>query len=142
MAIIKRRSQAVWNGNLKDGDGQISTGSGVLQETSYSFATRFEDKPGTNPEELIAAAHAACFSMALANMLSGKGYTVRAINTEATCHLSSDELAITGMHLQTRGKVAGIDEATFKQIAEEAKHGCPVSKALGAIDIQMDAALA
>lgn len=142
MPMIKRRAQVVWMGDLKSGTGQMSTESTVLEKTGYSFSTRFEDEPGTNPEELIAAAHAACFSMALANMLSEKGYTVRSIETEAVCKLSPDQLAITGMELQTTGNVDDIDAETFQEIAEEAKEGCPVSKALGAISIEMDAKLA
>lgn len=147
MADIKRTGEATWNGKLRDGTGEISSTSGVLDETPYSFHTRFEQEPGTNPEELIAAAHAACFSMAFAATLENKGYDPQQIQTRAVCSLTPQEgggFKITKMRLESRGKVEGIDEATFKQIAAEAdKEGCPVSILLrDGLEIELDAALA
>lgn len=144
MADIERTAEAVWNGDLRSGTGQISSTSGVLKAVPYSFGTRFEQAPGTNPEELIAAAHAACYSMALAATLGRKGYQPEHVETRAICHLTPQQpsgFKITKMRLETRGRVPGIDEATFKQIAEEAEKGCPVSNALRSIDIELDAKL-
>lgn len=145
MADIKRTAKAVWNGDLRSGKGRIASSSGVLKDTPYSFATRFEDAPGTNPEELIAAAHAACYSMAFAHTLSGKGYQPERIETRAICSLSPQEeggFKITKMRLETRGQVSGIDETTFRQVAQEAERGCPVSNALrGGVEIEVDATL-
>jgi osmotically inducible protein OsmC len=145
MADIKRTAEAVWNGDLRSGNGRIATASGVLKDEPYSFVTRFKDSPGTNPEELIAAAHSACYSMAFAHTLSTKGHQPQQIKTRATCTLSPKEeggFKITKMHLDVRGKVGGIDERTFRQIAEEAEKGCPVSNALrGGVKITLDAAL-
>lgn len=144
MAEIKRKARAVWNGDLRAGKGRMSSDSGVLKEAAYSFHTRFENEPGTNPEELIAAAHAGCFSMAFANELSSAGYQVESIKTEATCVMESQEgggFAITTMRLKTEGKVSGIDAATFEQIGQQAKAGCPVSGALRALKIELDATL-
>ena len=147
MADIRRRAEATWSGDLRSGSGRMSSTSGVLKNVRYSFTTRFENEPGTNPEELLAAAHAGCYSMALAHMLSTKGYTVESIETKATCHLTPQPAGgfkITKMHLQVRGRVAGIDEATFKQIAQETdERGCPVSVLLHpGLTIDLDAALA
>jgi osmotically inducible protein OsmC len=132
MADITRTANAVWQGDLRGGNGQVSTPSGVLQDDAYSFVTRFENSPGTNPEELIAAAHAACFSMAFAATLSKKGYSPQRIATHAT--LSMDKLeagfTVTKMRLEVEGQVEGMDEATFGQIAEEAEKGCPISRLL------------
>jgi osmotically inducible protein OsmC len=132
MADLKRKAQAEWVGNLREGQGAISTESGVLRSEHYSFGTRFEQKPGTNPEELIAGAHAACYSMAFSLTLSEKGYKPRSIATEATCFLTKkdDGFAITKMVLDVKGDVPDLDEATFKEIAEEADKGCPVSNLL------------
>ena len=145
MADIKRTAEAVWNGDLRSGNGRIASSSGVLKDTPYSFATRFEDAPGTNPEELIAAAHAACYSMAFAHTLSSKGYQPERIETRAICSLSPQKeggFKITKMRLEARGQVPGIDEATFRQIAQEAERGCPVSNALrGGVAIELDATL-
>jgi osmotically inducible protein OsmC len=145
MADIKRTAEAVWKGNLRDGKGRIASSSGVLKNTPYSFATRFEDAPGTNPEELIAAAHAACYSMAFAHTLSSKGYQPERVETHAICSLSPQEeggFRITKMRLETRGQVPGIDETTFRQVAQEAERGCPVSNALrGGVEIEVDATL-
>jgi osmotically inducible protein OsmC len=145
MADIKRTAKAVWNGDLRGGKGRIASSSGVLKDTPYSFATRFKDAPGTNPEELIAAAHAACYSMAFADTLSSKGYQPERIETRAICLLSPGEeggFKITKMRLETRGQVPGIDETTFRQVAQEAERGCPVSNALrGGVEIELEASL-
>jgi osmotically inducible protein OsmC len=145
MADIKRTAKAVWNGDLRGGKGRIASSSGVLKDTPYSFATRFKDAPGTNPEELIAAAHAACYSMAFADTLSSKGYQPERIETHAICLLSPGEeggFKITKMRLETRGQVPGIDETTFRQVAQEAERGCPVSNALrGGVEIELEASL-
>jgi lipoyl-dependent peroxiredoxin len=145
MANIERKASAIWKGDLRRGRGRISSESGLLQDAIYSFGTRFESEPGTNPEELIAAAHAACFSMAFANTLAQKGYDPQSIETHATCTLASREgggFEITTMHLQTRGKVPDLDDATFKKIAHQADEGCPVSRLLRpGLEIKVDAAL-
>jgi osmotically inducible protein OsmC len=145
MADIERTANAVWNGDLRSGNGQISSTSGVLDNTPYSFATRFENKPGTNPEELIAAAHSACFSMAFAGTLSRKGHQPQQIETTATCVLSPQQpsgFKITKMRLESQVKVDGLDDETFQQIAREAEAGCPVSNALrGSLEIELHASL-
>jgi lipoyl-dependent peroxiredoxin len=131
---MQRKASAVWKGGLKDGKGTISAPSGVLKETQYSFSTRFENGQGTNPEELIAAAHAGCFSMALSGQLGGANLTAESISTTVT--LSLDKLdsgwAITASHIDVVGKVPGADAATFQKYAEAAEKGCPVSKVLNA----------
>jgi osmotically inducible protein OsmC len=136
MADLNRTAGAVWQGGLRRGSGRINSDSGVLADTPYSFGTRFQDVPGTNPEELIAAAHAACFSMAFAADLEGAGYSPESIETQATCTVSSvpeGGFRITRMRLVTQGSVPDIDNETFQQIAQAAKEGCPVSNALRAI---------
>jgi osmotically inducible protein OsmC len=139
---MQRKASAVWKGGLKDGKGTVSAASGVLSNTPYSFTTRFESTPGTNPEELIAAAHAACFSMALSAQLGGANLTPESISTTAT--LSLDKLdagwAITAVHLDVTAKVPKADDAAFRKAAEDAKSGCPVSKVLNA-KITMNAKL-
>src|SRR4051812_32581960 len=137
-----RKATAQWNGGLKDGKGAISTDSGVLSDTQYSFSTRFEDGIGTNPEELIAAAHAGCFSMALSGQLGQAGLPADSITTTAEVRLEKLEsgFAITKVHLTVRASVPGADEAAFTTAANNAKAGCPVSKVLNA-EITMDAAL-
>jgi osmotically inducible protein OsmC len=145
MTDIERSSTAVWTGDLPSGEGTISTESAVLRDEEYTFATRFKDAPGTNPEELIAAAHAGCYSMAIANVLSEKGYEVEGIETTATVHLSPQDggFAITKSALEVRGRVPDIDEATFKQLAEEADGACPVSNLLRpGLEIELEAMLA
>ncbi len=131
---MQRKASAVWRGGLKDGKGSISAPGGVLANTPYSFTTRFENSPGTNPEELIAAAHAACFSMALSAQLGGANLTAESISTNVT--LSLDKLdsgwTITASHLDVVGRVPGADAATFQKYAEAAEKGCPVSKVLNA----------
>src|SRR6266536_3589866 len=138
-----RESTAQWQGSLREGTGALRLGSGAY-EGSYSFVSRFEEGQGTNPEELIAAAHAGCYSMAFANMLSQAGYTPNAIDTTAKVHLERTDagFAITRIDLVTRGDVPGIAQAEFTKHAEAAKAGCPVSRALGAVgEITLDAAL-
>jgi osmotically inducible protein OsmC len=134
---------AVWRGGLKDGKGAISTKSGALKDYPYGFASRFEGKPGTNPEELIAAAHAGCFTMALSLILGEAGLTADEMNTQAdvTLEKQGDGFAITKVHLTLRAKIPGTDEAKFQELAAKAKAGCPVSKLLKA-EITLDAALA
>jgi len=139
---MQRKASAVWKGGLKDGKGAVSSDSGVLNSTPYSFATRFENTPGTNPEELIAAAHAACFSMALSAQLGGANLTPASISTTATLTLEKLEsgFTITAVHLDVVGRVPNADEAAFQKAAENAKTGCPVSKVLKA-NITMSAKL-
>jgi len=131
---MQRKASAVWKGGLKEGKGTVSATSGVLSNTPYSFTTRFENTPGTNPEELIAAAHAACFSMALSAQLGGANLTPESISTTATLSLDKLEAgwAITTIQLDVAAKVPGADDAAFQKAAENAKSGCPVSKVLNA----------
>ena len=131
---MQRKASAVWKGGLKDGKGAVSADSGVLSSTPYSFVTRFENTPGTNPEELIAAAHAACFSMALSAQLGAANLTPSSINTTASLSLEKLESgwAITTIHLDVVGRVPNADDAAFQKAAENAKAGCPVSKVLNA----------
>jgi len=139
---MKRNAKAVWKGGLKDGKGTISTDSGVLSETQYSFNTRFEEGKGTNPEELIAAAHAGCFSMALSAQLEDAGLTAESIRTTASVRLDKTDagFAITSVHLDVAARVPGADRQAFETAAQNAKAGCPVSKVLNA-EITMDARL-
>jgi osmotically inducible protein OsmC len=139
---MKRKASAVWQGGLKDGKGAISTDSGVLKSTQYSFSTRFEDGIGTNPEELIAAAHAGCFSMALSGQMGAAGLTVGEISTTATVTLEKLEagFTLTAIHLDVAVKSPGADKAKFEQAAANAKTGCPISRVLNAT-ITMDAKL-
>ncbi|MFT2186221.1 MULTISPECIES: OsmC family protein [Pseudomonas] len=139
---MKKTASAIWQGGLKDGKGLLSTESGALKQNPYGFNTRFEGTPGTNPEELIGAAHAGCFSMALSMMLGEAGLTAERIDTaaEVTLDKQVDGFAITAVHLVLRAKVPGASEALFLEIASKAKEGCPVSKVLNA-KISLDAAL-
>jgi osmotically inducible protein OsmC len=139
---MKRKGLATWSGGIKDGKGTVSTDSGVLENTQFSFSTRFEDGKGTNPEELIAAAHAGCFSMALSGQLGKAGLTAERISTVASVTLdkSPDGFAITAVHLDVTAKVPGAGRQAFDKAATEAKKGCPVSKVLNAA-ITMDAKL-
>lgn len=139
---MKRRASAVWNGGLRDGKGAISTDSGVLSDTQYSFTTRFEDGIGTNPEELIAAAHAGCFSMALSAQLSEAGLTPEKIHTvaEVTLEKLDPGWTVTRVHLSVTAKIPGADRARFETAANEAKAGCPISRLLNA-QISMEAKL-
>ncbi len=136
------KASAVWNGSLKDGSGQISSESGVLSSAAYTFATRFEGSAGTNPEELIAAAHAGCFSMALSAQLGGAGLTPDHVSTTATVTLEQTDggFAVTKVHLDVSAKIPGADQAAFDTAAGNAKAGCPISKLLNA-EISMDATL-
>jgi osmotically inducible protein OsmC len=139
---MKRKASAEWKGGLKDGKGTLSSDSRVLSGTPYSFSTRFEDVPGTNPEELIAAAHAGCFSMALSGQLGSAGFTPESIRTSAAVTLEKGEtgFTITAVHLDVRAKVPGIDRQAFETAANNAKAGCPVSRALN-LTISMEARL-
>lgn len=139
---MKRSANAQWQGSLKDGKGVISTDSGVLENSQYSFGTRFESGKGTNPEELIGAAHAGCFSMALSMILGNAGYTADSIDTKATVTLDEVDggFAITKIHLDVSAKVPNADAQAFAKAANDAKEGCPVSKVLNA-EISMDAKL-
>lgn len=137
-----RKANARWEGGVPDGGGTVRLGSGAF-EGQYSFASRFENGSGTNPEELIGAAHSACFSMALSLGLTQAGTPPDTIETEATVHIvkQGEGFAITRVDLVTRGRVPGIDADGFQQAAQAAKEGCPVSKALAAIEITLDAQL-
>jgi len=127
---MKRKASAVWQGDLKSGKGKISSESGVLSNTQYSFSTRFENGTGTNPEELFAAAHAGCFSMALSAQLAEVGLTAESINTTSTVSLEKQEggFAIPEVHLDVVAKIPNADQAAFNKAAENAKTGCPISK--------------
>ena len=137
-----RKGSAEWRGSLKEGKGTVSTESGVLTNAPYSFVTRFENGKGTNPEELIAAAHAGCFSMALSAQLGGAGITPESVRTTAAVTLEKVEggFAVTSSHLDVTAKIPGVDRAAFEKAANEAKAGCPISKLLNA-KITMDAKL-
>ncbi len=140
MAI--RKAEAVWEGNLQAGKGTMKLGSGAF-EGAYSFKTRFEEEPGTNPEELIGAAHAGCFSMALSGVLGRAGSPPNSIHTVANVYLEKvgEGFKITRIHLNTEGDVPGMDEQTFREHAEAAKKNCPVSQALAATEITLEARL-
>ena len=140
--MATRHSEAEWKGVLKDGQGEIKLGSGSFTG-QYGFQSRFENGPGTNPEELIAAAHAGCFSMALAHALGEKGHKPERVHTVAKVELNQVEggFEIPAIHLETEANVPGIDDATFQTIAEEAKKNCPVSKVLAGAKIDLKAQL-
>lgn len=139
---MKRKASAQWNGTLTKGNGTMKVESGLF-EGQYSFSSRFENGAGTNPEELVGAAHAGCFSMAFSLMLEEAGFDPEQISTEAEVFIEKqgDGFAITKIHLQTEGKVSGASESDFVTIAEKAKEGCPVSQALKAVEITLDAKL-
>jgi osmotically inducible protein OsmC len=139
---MQRSASAHWQGGLKDGRGTITTDSGVLSQTQYSFSTRFENGVGTNPEELIAAAHAGCFSMALSHQLESAGLKADAIDTKAAVTLEKvgAGFTITKIHLELRAKIPNADDAKFQKAAADAKAGCPVSRVLNA-EITLDAKL-
>jgi osmotically inducible protein OsmC len=139
---MARQATAEWKGDLKGGSGHVKTGSGAY-EGNYSFTTRFEDKPGANPEELLGAAHAGCFSMALANMLATAGFVANSVHTTADVHLGKDDkgFLITRIDLTVVGDVPGVDLATFQEHAENAKAGCIVSRALAATPMTLKASL-
>ena len=140
---MNRKGSAVWKGGLKDGKGTVSSASGVLANTQYSFSTRFEDGIGTNPEELIAAAHAACFSMALSGQLGAAGMTAESIDTTATLTMEKLEAGwtTTQVHLDVTARIPGADAAKFQTAANNAKTGCPISRLLNT-KITMEARLA
>ena len=137
-----KNAEAVWNGDLKSGMGTMKLGSGSY-EGSYTFASRFENGKGTNPEELIGAAHAGCYAMAFSNELDGAGFTPNSMDVKAdvTLEMLEEGPKITTIKLTAKGDVPNIDEDKFQEIAEAAKKGCPVSKALAGVDIQLDATL-
>ena len=138
---MKRSASAEWKGDLKSGKGTISTESGVLSDSQYSFKTRFEEGKGTNPEELVAAAHAGCFSMALSLELANFDLTADSLKTTAAVTLEkTDQGFVTKVHLDLKAKIPGADNATFQKAADNAKKGCPISKLLNA-EITLDAAL-
>lgn len=138
--VIKKSGSAHWTGGLKDGMGQISSESGALNAHPYGFKTRFEGVKGTNPEELVGAAHAACFTMALSLILGEAGLTATSLDTKAVVSLDKvgDGFAITGIELNLSGTVPDTDEARFTELANKAKEGCPVSKALAAVPISLN----
>jgi osmotically inducible protein OsmC len=140
---MERSASAVWNGSLKEGKGTISTQSGVLKSAQYSFSTRFENGIGTNPEELIAAAHAGCFTMALSAELGKASLTPDSIETSAVVTMEKTDagFTVTKIHLTTKAKVPGADKAKFDEIANGAKVGCPISRLLKAAEITLDAQL-
>lgn len=144
MADIARKASAQWSGDLMKGAGKISTESGTLQGAQYSFKTRFESGVGTNPEELLAAAHAGCFSMQLSAMLAGDGHTPQDVQTEATCEMvrSGPGFKVSTMRLKVTGKVEGIDQATFEKYAAKAADLCPLSNVMkGNVEIVHEATL-
>jgi len=143
---MKRKATAIWQGNGLEGTGKLTSTSGVLNQTPYSFVTRFQNedgRAGTNPEELIAAAHGGCFAMALSFMLTGAGFVPDELKVEATVTIEHvrDHFEITGIHLELTGKVPEITEVKFLELADAAKAGCPVSKALQAVAITLSAKL-
>ncbi len=135
---MKRSATAVWNGSGKEGTGKVNSQSGLFSNANYSYHSRFEDGPGTNPDELIAAAHAGCFSMKLSFVLGAAGFEPESIETN--CAITLENGAITNSHLTVKAKVPGIDEQKFQECAKDAKENCPVSKALN-MDITMEASL-
>lgn len=140
---MDRSASAVWQGGLKDGKGTISTQSGVLKDSQYSFSTRFENGIGTNPEELIAAAHAGCFTMALSGQLSSVDKAPEQLETTAvvTMEKTDDGPTVSKIHLKTRAKVPGIEKEEFEKLATKAKETCPISRLLKAAEISLDAQL-
>lgn len=145
MTSLHHTARASWSGDLRGGNGQMTADSGAFSEVLYSFSTRFENQPGSNPEELIAAAHAACYSMAFAGVLARAGYNPEQISTEATCTVESKPeggFRISRMRLVTRGRVSGIDAETFKELARQGEQSCPVSNLLRCgLEIELDADL-
>ena len=143
---IERRASATWEGDLRSGTGRFDLASGAISGQEVTFASRFEEEPGgkTSPEELIAAAHATCLSMALANGLAQDGHPPTRLETDAVCTLDQTDAGfrITTMRLTVRGEVDGIDDGAFQAAAQQAKEGCPVSNALGDVEISVDASLA
>ena len=140
---MDRTASAIWHGDLKTGKGDISTQTGTLNQAQYSFKSRFEEGVGTNPEELIAAAHAGCYSMAFSNELATAGHVADSVSTTAVVTMVpvDGKPTVTRIHLTTEGKVPGIDAAEFDRIAHAAKEGCPISRLLAAAEITLDAKL-
>ncbi len=142
---IERNAGVVWTGDLRRGQGVLGVGSGVIQDVTYTYATRFENAPGTNPEELLAAAHAACYSMALAGELTRQGHTPEQVQTRATCTVAPQPgggWKITRMHLDVQATAPGLDQATFEQVAQEAERNCPVSNVIrNGLQIELNAVL-
>ena len=140
--MSKNTASAIWKGDLKNGNGFIKLTSAAL-EANYTFSSRFENGKGTNPEELVAAAHAACFSMALSNIVAGKGYSPEEISTVAVATLSDpgNGFMITAIELSTEARIKGIDESTFLELANDAKANCPISKTLSSVNISLKAKL-
>ncbi|HXA02020.1 MAG TPA: OsmC family protein [Cytophagaceae bacterium] len=138
-----RTANATWNGDLKTGKGIVSSESGLFKDAAYNFAQRFENAKGTNPEELLGAAHAACFSMALSAGLSGAGFTVKSVKTTDKVHIDKvgDGFTITKIEVTCDAEVVGIDDKKFQEIAENTKKGCPVSKALTGVEFILKATL-
>lgn len=132
--MVERKAEATWKGDLSRGNGRFRSGT---VEGSYSAASRFEDGDGSNPEELIGAALASCFAMALSNILDGAGHTPSSVHAEATVHLDPGGPAVTRIELRVEGEVPGVDADAFRSHAETAKANCPISKALGAVDIEL-----
>jgi osmotically inducible protein OsmC len=139
---MKRKASAVWNGSIKEGKGTLTTASGVLSNLPYSFRTRFEEEPGTNPEELIGTAHAGCYSMALSMILGLNGMAAEKIETDATITIEKqgDEFIVTASHLDVKASIPGADPEDFQRVAEQARASCPISKLLNA-KITIDAHL-
>ena len=140
---MDRSASAVWHGGLKDGQGTLSTQSHTLNNTQYSFHTRFENEPGTNPEELIAAAHAGCFTMALSSQLTSNDHSPSSLETTAvvTMENTDDGPTITKIHLTLRASVPGIEKQKFDELAAKAKNGCPISRLLKGAELSLDAQL-
>ena len=137
---MKRTANAVWSGSLKEGEGKITTQSNVLNNSKYCFNSRFGEGKSTNPDELLAAAHAGCFAMALSLFLGKEGYTPDSLEVTSTVTMDADKLELTGSHLTLKAKIPNIDQAKFEECANAAKENCPVSKALS-LKITMDASL-
>ncbi len=137
---MKRTANAVWNGSLKEGEGKITTQSKVLNDSKYCFNSRFGEGKSTNPDELLAAAHAGCFAMALSLFLGKEGYTPDSLEVTSTVTMDADKLELTGSHLTLKAKIPNIDQTKFEECANAAKENCPVSKALS-LKITMDASL-
>ena len=138
--MIKHSANAIWNGSIKEGSGKITTKSKVLDNSQYSFKTRFENGKGTNPDELIAAAHAGCFAMALSLMLGKEGFTPDSLEAKSEVTMDADKLELTGSHLTLKARIPNIENDKFLELAKAAKENCPVSKALR-FEITMDAEL-
>ena len=140
---MERSASAIWHGDLKKGTGSLTTQSHILNDTPYSFHTRFEDGAGTNPEELIAAAHAGCFTMALSSQLTSAEHPPSTIETTATVTMETtdDGPTITKIHLSTHATIPGIEKSTFDELAKKAKDGCPISRLLKSAEITLDATL-